>query len=95
MRSQFLIREQKMKATTTVQTFNAKQIFLHTKLVQFYAKRGLKISNISHFLQYIGGCGLKSFAERITKMRKEATYANDETKSLTCKLFGNSGYGFA
>ena len=93
MKSRFLSREQKMKATTTVQIYNAQQIFLHTELVQFYARRGLKISNITHFIQYIGGRGLKVFAEQITKMRKEATYANDETKSLTSKLYGNSGYG--
>lgn len=93
MHERFIEREQKFKSTTTVQCYNAKQIFLHTSLIQFYLSRGLKISNISHFIQYIGGCALKPFADQITQMRKDATYANDETKSLTSKLYGNSGYG--
>lgn len=93
MQKRFIMREQK-PSTTTIQCFNAKDIFLHTSLVQFYLSRGLKISNITHFVQFIGGTALKPFADQITQMRKEATYANDETKSLTSKLYGNSGYGF-
>ena len=93
MKSRFLMQDRKVKAKTVVQTFNATQIFLHTELVRFYIARGLKISNLTNFVQYIGGYGLKNFADQITQMRKDATYAKDETKSLTCKLYGNSGYG--
>ena len=94
MKTRFLMQDRNVKTTTTVQTYNANQIFLHTDLVRFYISRGLKISNITHFVQYIGGCSLKRFADQITQMRKDATYAKDETKSLTCKLYGNSGYGW-
>ena len=94
MKSRFIMRDQKVQVRTTVQTYNAQQIFLHTELIRFYNRRGLKISNITHFIQYIGGYGLKKFADQITQMRKDATYAKDETKSLSSKLFGNSGYGF-
>ena len=93
MKSRFLMQDRKLKAKTVVQTYNASRMFLHTELVRFYIDRGLEISNLNHFIQYIGGRSLKKFADQITQMRKDATYANDETKSLTSKLYGNSGYG--
>ena len=93
MKSRFLMQDRTLKVKTVVQTYNASNLFLHTELVRFYLDRGLQISNLSHFVQYIGGCGLKKFADKITQMRKDATYAKDETKSLTSKLYGNSGYG--
>ena len=62
-----------------------------TPLAQFYMSRGIKIKNVSKFIQYEGGAALKPFAEKVVKMRVEATHENDEAKSNTAKLYGNSG----
>ena len=51
----------------------------------------MSIGNISQFIQYIPGKVLLPFTEKVTAMRCEATYEKDEAKSLTAKLYGNSG----
>ena len=64
-----------------------------TPLAQFYLSRGMKIKNITRFIQYEGGAALKPFAEKVVNMRIEATNEEppDEAKSNTAKLYGNSG----
>ena len=62
-----------------------------TPLAQFYLSRGMKIKNVTRFIQYEGGTALKPFAEKVVNMRVEATNENDEAKSNTAKLYGNSG----
>ena len=60
-------------------------------MAQFYLSRGMKISNITKFIQYEGGKALKPFAQKVFDMRVEATVEKDEAKSNTAKLYGNSG----
>ena len=86
--------KQKLSKETVVQKFNAKQIFLMTSLAKFYLDLGLKVTNVSQFVQYVGAKTLLPFADKVYKMRVSATYENDEAKSLTSKLFGNSGLSF-
>lgn len=78
---------------TVIQTFNGKQMLLMTSLVKFYMDIGLKICNITRFVQYVGGKSLLPFADKVYNLRCEATRENDDPKQLTAKLFGNSGYG--
>ena len=60
-------------------------------VIQFWISRGMKISNITKFYQFIPGKALKPFADKVYKMRCEATYEKDESKGNTAKIFGNSG----
>ena len=64
-----------------------------TPLVKMYLDRGIKVHNITKFVQYIAGRGLRPFVKKVVQMRTEAKIAGDEAKSLTAKLFGNSSYG--
>ena len=83
----------KMQFNTLVQTYNCKQELLMTPLIKMYLDRGLKVKNISRFIQYQAGRGLRPFVRKVVKMRTEAKKSGDEAKSLTAKLFGNSSYG--
>ena len=66
---------------------------LFSPVARFYLKSGITISNVTKFVQYQPHCVLKNFAEHVTKMRTEAEINGEKTKSLTAKIFGNSGYG--
>ena len=92
MKEKFLVNNRKLgKTPTVVQTYNANQIFVLTEMVRVWMKMGLKISNITEFIQYIPGKTLLPFVEKVTRMRCEATYDKDEAKATTAKLYGNSG----
>ena len=78
--------------TTVVQTYHAKQLLMFTPLVKFYIDLGLKISNITTFVQYLPMKCLKPFMEKVTNMRIAAAYDGEETKGNSAKLIGNSGY---
>ena len=87
-----LIEEDKSKyPKTIVQRFNAKDIYLMTPLVKFYASRGMKVSNITRFEQYIGGEVFESFVQKCYVERVAATKENDMTKANTIKNVQNSG----
>lgn len=92
MREKFLANNRKLGTQpTVVQTYNAKQIFVLTEMVRVWMRLGLKVSNITEFVQYIPGKTLLPFVEKVTKMRCAATYEKDEAKATTAKLYGNSG----
>ena len=91
MKQRLTQEQQKMERTTVIQKFNGKQTFIMTELAQFYLTLGLKISNVTKFIQYIGFKTLLPFADKVYQMRVSATYEKDEAKSMTAKLFGNSG----
>ena len=87
-----LIEEEKSKyPKTIVQRYNAKDIYLMTPLVKFYASRGMKVSNVTRFEQYIGGEVFESFVETCYIERVAATKENDTTKANTIKNVQNSG----
>ena len=80
---------------TLVQRFNATQYLLFSPVAEFYLKNGINISNVTAFYQYQPSPILKGFADKVTDMRIAAEKAvpKNKTKSLTAKIFGNSGYG--
>ena len=78
---------------TVVQGYSGKNIFALTTLIQFWFGEGLEITDIHHFTQYQPGKALNPFAEKVTKLRIEATFDGDEAKAQSAKLAGNSGYG--
>ena len=89
-----MIEDDNMRQPTTiVQRYNAKGIFLMTPLVQFYIKRGMKVSNITEFKQYIGGEVFEEFVETCYVERVAAEEAKDKTKANTIKNVQNNGYG--
>ena len=91
MRARYQNKDRKLKQTSLVQTFRAKNILLHTCLVRFYMSIGLKIFNVKWFTQYLGEKSIAPFMEKVTSMRIEATHEKDSTKSNTAKIIGNSG----
>ena len=85
--------DEEMKFNTLAQTYNCKQELLITPLVKLYMDRGMIISNVTKFIQYTAGRGLRPFVQKVVEMRTEAKKSGDDAKSLTAKLFGNSSYG--
>ena len=82
----------KFPKTTVVQTYHGQQLLLFTPLVQFYLKLGLEITNITSFIQYLPYKCLAPFMNKVTEMRIQAAYDDEETKGNSAKLIGNSGY---
>ena len=83
--------ERRKPSPTVVQTYSGRQVFVLSDLVKFYLERGMKVSNISKFIQYQPGAAFKPFVTKVTEGRIQATYQKDEAKANTYKLFGNSG----
>ena len=93
MASRLISLEKKAVKSTIVQCYHAKQILLITPLVKFYLERGLKVTNITKFTQYVPAKCFKPFTKKVFDMRCQADRAKDKTKATTAKLFGNSAYG--
>ena len=92
MKERMLAEDRKLSKTPSlVQCYHAKQIFVMTEMVRVWMRMGLKVCNLTEFVQYIPGKVLQPFVEKVTKMRIDATYEKDEAKATTAKLFGNSG----
>jgi hypothetical protein len=81
------------KRETLIQCFNAKNHLLLTPLANYYMEKGIIISNVRKFIQYIPVKCLTPFVELVTEMRIDAEKNNLPTKGNTAKIFGNSGYG--
>ena len=56
-------------------------------------KSGIVIKNVTRFVQFQPYPVLANFAQHVTRMRTDAEENGETTKSLTAKIFGNSGYG--
>ena len=91
MLERFIEEDKKIERQTVIQTYNGTQILAFTPIIQFWVSRGMKISNVTKFYQYVPGKALKPFADKVYTMRCEATYEKDESKGNTAKIFGNSG----
>jgi hypothetical protein len=83
----------KFKRETIIQCFNATDHLMMTPLAKYYLEKGLKISNIKKFIQYIPSECLAPFVSLVTKMRIDAEKNKMPTKGNTAKIYGNSGYG--
>ena len=79
--------------STIIQRYNAKDQLLLTDLVKFYHSRGLVISNLKSFLQYVPGKPFDPFVQKCYESRVEAEKARDKTRSNTIKNVANNGYG--
>ena len=82
--------ERKLDFKTVVQVYNGQQLFLMTDIVKFYLDIGIKVSNITQFVQYVPSKILKPFVQEVVGMRIDATRQGDDTKQMTAKIFGNS-----
>ena len=91
MLERFIEESKKIDRNTVIQTYNGSQLLVFTPIIQFWVSRGMEISNVTKFYQYIPGKALKPFADKVYTMRCEATYEKDESKGNTAKIFGNSG----
>ena len=91
MKTRFIEEQRKMTTETVVQTFNCKQQLIMTPLLRKYIQLGMKVSNITLFVQFVPGKALEPFASKVYTMRCEATREGDNSKATTAKLFGNSG----
>ena len=77
----------KMGGKTVLQCYNGKNLLLKTSMVRFYVKRGLKVTNIKQFFQYVPGKCFLPFTKKVVSMRIEATEEKDDAKQLTAKVF--------
>ncbi len=96
MRDRIYTNNPKMKSfkrTTLVQGFTAKEHLLLTSLAKYYMAKGIVLSNVKRFIQYVPRKCLSPFVEHVTKMRIEAELNGETTKGNTAKIYGNSGYG--
>ena len=78
---------------TLIQTYHGEQVMMLTTMAKLFMNRGIQISNVTKFVQYIPGRALHPFVAKVVGMRTEAKQSGDEAKSLTAKLYGNSSYG--
>lgn len=93
MKEKLLEQNRKHTKETIVQCFHAENHLLMTNLIQFYHNRGLKISNLRRFVQYVPGKPFEPFVETCYRNRVEACKNGDTTRSNTIKNIANSGYG--
>lgn len=85
--------QNKFERETLVQCFNAKGHLLLTTLAQFYMSKGMQLSNVQRFIQYVPRKCLAPFVKHVTNMRIQAELNGETTKGNTAKIYGNSGYG--
>ena len=93
MEQRLIEENRKPTESTIIQRYNAKDQLLLTDLVKFYHSRGLVISNLKSFLQYIPGKPFDPFVQKCYESRVEAEKARDKTRSNTIKNVANNGYG--
>ena len=77
------------KDVTLMQTFHGKQLMIYSPTALFYLKLGLKISNVTKFIQYVPSNPMARFVQEITKGRIEATKSGSESLSSAYKIIGN------
>ena len=90
MRQRYL-EEAKTPSETVIQSYHGKQVFVMSTMVNRWLELGMKVSNITTFVQYQPGRALAPFVKKVTEGRIAATYEKDEAKANTYKLFGNGG----
>ena len=86
-------RSTKFSRETLIQCFTATDHLLMTPLAQFYLSKGIILSNVTKFVQYVPAKVLLPFANHVTSLRIDAEKNNLKTKASTAKAFGNLGYG--
>ena len=79
-----------MPRKTIIQCYNGKQLLLYSPLVRFYMKLGLKIHNVSKYIQYKPATVFSKFVKKITDGRIEANEGGNKDLELAYKVIGNS-----
>ena len=90
MKNRCNARDRKLPQETLVQTYHAKQLMMYTPTAKFYLQLGLKISNVSKFIQFIPTQPLESFVEKITQGRINAVKSGNDSLGTAYKIIGNS-----
>ena len=83
----------KFERETLTQCFNATNHLLLSTLAKYYMEKGIRISNVRRFIQFVPRKCLAPFVKYVTEMRIEAERDGETTKGNTAKQYGNSGYG--
>lgn len=79
----------KIEQNTVVQTFNGTQQLILTKMAKFYMDLGLKIRNVSRFVQYRADRCLGNFCKTITEGRIKSLEEKNKSLALAFKTVGN------
>ena len=79
----------KLPQTTLLQRYHANQVLLMTPVAKFYMDLGMKLSNVTKFLQYQPEVVLKPFVKAITEGRIKAKKADNPSLELAYKIIGN------
>lgn len=78
---------------TVVQTFNADGLLMLSETAKFYMDIGLKVSNVTKFIQYRGEKMLSKFVNKVTEGRIKAKIDKEDELGKVYKTVGNSSYG--
>ena len=81
------------QSSTVVQGYNATQLFMLSTQAKFYLDAGMKITNVTKFIQFIQAPCLLPFVNKVIGLRTQARRSKDKPKEQTAKMIGNSGYG--
>ena len=93
MKKRVLERGYKLPQISPIQCFHGQQLLLYTPLAKFYLDLGLKLENITSFIQYQESFVLRKFVSKITEGRIGAKRKRNPELELAFKVIGNSGYG--
>ena len=90
---QDLTEKEDFPKMTILQKMHAKQLLLHTSLLQFYLENGFEITKIHKFYEYQGARCFEKVFRTVYEARVQATETHDEMKATAVKLVSNSMYG--
>ena len=82
-------RNKKFPQKTLIQTYHATQIMIFSPTAQFYMQQGLKISNVTKFIQFLPTKPLNKFVKKITDGRINAVKDGNECLGTAYKIIGN------
>ena len=84
----------KQPRRTLISSYEGKQMWFVTPLLQFYLSKGVEVTNITQVLQYTPKTPFKGFVDRVTDARRQADADPAlEILGLVHKLMGQAGYG--
>ena len=83
-------RNKKFPQETLLQTYHGEQLMIYTPTAQFYMNIGLKLSNVTKFVQFLPSKPLPNFVQKITKGRVDAVKSKNESLGTAYKIIGNS-----
>ena len=82
-------RGYKLPQKTLIQCYNGEQLLLYTPTIRFYLDLGLKITNVTKFIQYRPATVFEDFVTKITSGRINAKKTKNDSLELAYKIIGN------